>query len=367
LTGFCRRRYHPLQIMRTKRSPPAKAGEFWEDAPLPCLVIDRRGRILAANRVAAALLERAPDQLAGLDLQELFEPVRLLASLLRSRKGIASGEAIEGLLARPTGPPLPVALRLQRSGAASRPGRLIAWVADRSATQELQRRLERSEKLSAMAIVAGKVAHEIRSPLNSIFLNSDLLQERVRRMRGPQAQRLLHYCRVLEEEVDRLNEIVESYLALARLAGGERQVIDIEDFLRVLVADVTAEHERRQIAVVTAFRARPASLRVNPRQVRRVFLNLFANSRDAMKGGGVITLSTEDSPAGYRITVSDTGEGIPPEALSRLSTPFTTLKENGSGLGLFLAREILQHHGGRLEIQSIQGEGTSVLLTLPYA
>ena len=98
-----------------------------------------------------------------------------------------------------------------------------------------------------------------------------------------------------------------------------------------------------------------------------MLLNLFANSRDAMKAGGAITVSTEDSPAGYRITVSDTGEGIPPEALSRLSTPFTTLKENGSGLGLFLAREILQHHGGKLEIQSIQGEGTSVILTLPYA
>ena len=238
---------------------------------------------------------------------------------------------------------------------------------DRTEVQELQRRLERSEKLSAMAIVAGKVAHEIRSPLNSIFLNSDLLQERVRRTRGPQAERLRHYCRVLEEEVERLNEIVESYLALARLAGGERQETLVEVFLRGFVDEVAAENARREIAVGTAFRARPVTLQVNQRQLRRVLLNLFANSRDAMKAGGAITVSTEDSPAGYRITVSDTGEGIPPEALSRLSTPFTTLKENGNGLGLFLAREILQHHGGRLEIQSIQGEGTSVILTLPYA
>jgi two-component system, NtrC family, sensor histidine kinase HydH len=352
--------------MRTSKTSPASPGESWLTAPLPCLLIDRRGRIHAANPAAATLLETEGPALAGRELQELFAPVPPLAALLRSRTSPVFGEPVEGTLARPAGAPRPVALRLQRLGA-GRGGRMLAWVLDRSEVLELQRRLERSEKLSAMAIVAGKVAHEIRSPLNSIFLNSDLLQERVRRTRGPQAERLRHYCRVLEEEVERLNEIVESYLALARLADGERQETAVDDFLRRFVAEVAPENARRDIAVGTAFRARPATLRVNQRQLRRVLLNLFANSRDALKGGGAITVSTEDSPAGYRITVSDTGEGIPPEALSRLTTPFTTLKENGSGLGLFLAREILQHHGGRLEIQSIQGEGTSVILTLPYA
>jgi signal transduction histidine kinase len=352
--------------MRIAKSPPATAGECWLNAPLPCLVIDRRGLVHAANPAAAALLETEAQVLAGREILELFSPVPQLAALLRSRKTLLSGEPIEGLLARTSGAPRPVGLRLQRLGS-GRGGLLLVWLIDRAEVEELQRRLERSEKLSAMAIVAGKVAHEIRTPLNSIFLNSDLLQERVRRTRGPQAERLRHYCGVLEEEVERLNEIVESYLALARLAGGERQETPVEEFLQGFVAEVGPENARRGIAVGTAFRARPVTLRINQRQLRRALLNLFANSRDALKGGGAITVSTEDSRAGYRITVSDTGEGIPPEALSRLSTPFTTLKENGSGLGLFLAREILQHHGGRLEIQSIQGEGTSVILTLPYA
>ncbi len=353
--------------MAPRSASPQAPGTSWEQAPVPCLLIDRAGRIAGANPAAAALLERERGALAGRELRELFAPAQHLASFLRSRRAVATGEPIEGTLLRPGSPPAPVSLRLQRAAPAGRGVRLLCWIDDRAEVHELQRRLERSERLSAMAIVAAKVAHEIRSPLNSIFLNSDLLQERVRRLRGPQGLRLRHYCTVLEEEVERLNEIVESYLALSRLAGGERQATEIEPFLREFVAGASADLARRGVVLATAFRARPARLRLNQRQMRRVLLNLLANSSDAIRGTGFVTVSTADSPAGYRITLSDTGEGIAPEALSRLTTPFTTHKENGSGLGLFLAREIVEQHGGRLEIQSIRGEGTSVVLTLPYA
>lgn len=344
----------------------ANAAELWQHAPVACLLLDRGGRIHDANAAALALSGRGAKELVGLDLAELFSPPGPLAAGLRSRASGPRRPRLDGTLSRPGLGDLPVGLRLHPLPGA-RPARLLAWLADHAEEHRLRGRLERSERLSAMAIVAGKVSHEIRSPLNSIFLNNDLLQERVRRMRGPQGQRIMHYCRVLEEEVERLNEIVESYLALARLAGGDRQPTDVGALLESFAAEVGPDNQARSIILVTALRARPALLQVNQRQFRRVLLNLLANSRDAMKSGGVITMSTEDTPQGYRVTVSDTGEGIPPEALSRLTTPFTTYKENGSGLGLFLAREIVQQHGGRLEIQSVQGEGTSVLITLPYA
>ncbi len=341
--------------MSAKPTPPPTAGELWEDAPLPCLVIDRRGRIDAANRAAAALLERGAPRLAGADLHEQFSPARPLApcSLAQGepRQRHHRGTDRSPLRTVPARGVAPPALDGPPAGArgCSRGGSTAAR------TRELERRLARSEKLSAMAIVAGKVAHEIRSPLNSIFLNSDLLQERVRRMGGPQAQHLLRYCRVLEEEVERLNEIVESYLALARLAGGERQATDAEDFLRRLVADVAAEHERREIAIVTAFRARRrtcGSTRGKCGGCSSISSPTLARRHEGRRPHQPSPPRTP--PPANRITVSEHGEGIPPEALSRLSTPFTTLKENGSGLGLFLAREILQDHGGRLEIQSLQ-------------
>ena len=184
-------------------------------------------------------------------------------------------------------------------------------------------------------------------------------------MRGAQAQKLRRYVAILQEEVERLNEVVRSYLSLSRLAGGDREPTLTADFLDDFIEEIRDEYHRHRISIATAFRARQREVMLNRRQFRRVMLNLFSNCRDAIKNGGVITVSTEDTADSFRITVSDTGEGIPPESLSRLTTPFTSLKANGSGLGLYLVREIVERHGGRIDIQSLQGEGTSVIITLP--
>jgi nitrogen-specific signal transduction histidine kinase len=220
---------HPVHIMSTAPSTRTAADESWEHAPLPCLLLDRLGRIHAANRAAASLLEREPASLLVSNILELFSPASPLDVILRSPQAFAAGDPVDGQLVLAAGPPRPVRLQAQWSSSARREG-LLVWIHDRSDVQNLQRRLERSKKLSAIAIVAGKVSHEICSPLNAIFLTKDLLQERVRCMRGPQGQRLLHYCRVLEEEVERLNKIVERYLTLARLAGGECRKTDSEEF-----------------------------------------------------------------------------------------------------------------------------------------
>ena len=214
--------------MSTAPSPRTAAEESWEHAPLPCLLLDRLGRIHAANRAATSLLERELASLLGSNILALFSPAAPLTALLRSTKAFAASNPIDCKLVLAAGSSLSVSLRVQRWSAAR--GGLLVWIQDRSEVQNLQRRLERSEKFSAIAIVAGKVSHELRSPLNAIFLTSDLLQERVHRMRGLHGQRIQHFCRILEEEVERLNKIVESYLALARLASGERQETDFEEF-----------------------------------------------------------------------------------------------------------------------------------------
>jgi signal transduction histidine kinase len=338
---------------------------YWGNAPVPCVVLDRKGRIITVNSAAAALLERDIAGPWGIDVKDLLSPSTAVHDQLRSRRKDRFKEEIQVMLKPFKGEEIPVGIRIQRLSVFKGGIHTVLWLRDNRELHELRRRLERSEKLSAVAIVAGKVAHEIRTPLNSIFLNNDLLLERVEKMRGVQAQKLRRYVGILQEEVDRMNEVVGSYLSLARLAGSDRRSTPVEQFLEEFIDEVREEYSRRQITITSVFRTRRRRLTLNQRQFRRVMLNLFSNSRDAMKGGGVITVSTEDSAGEFRLTVSDTGEGIQPEVLSRLTTPFTSYKSNGSGLGLYLVREIVEHHGGRLDISSLQGEGTSVIIALP--
>jgi signal transduction histidine kinase len=338
---------------------------FMRDAPLPCLLVNRQARVAVCNAAAASLLGAEPETLTGSLVDDFFQPSGALHSQLLSRKGSPPPPVLKGRIISASGTSTPVTAQARRLETGSRRVYYQIWIHDESALHDMKARLERSEKLSAMAIVAGKVAHEIRTPLNSIFLNNDLLQARVDRMRGVQGKKLRRYIAILQEEVERMNEIVQSYLSLSQLAGGDREATLTEELLGGFIEEVREDYGRRRISIATAFRARQREVTLNRRQFRRVMLNLFSNCQDAMQSGGVITVSTEDTSDSYRITVSDTGDGIPPEALSRLTTPFTSLKSNGTGLGLYLVREIVERHGGRLDIQSLQGAGTSVIITLP--
>lgn len=340
---------------------------FLEDAPVPYFLVDRKGNILNAGKAAAAILNHESRALPGMNIADLFDDTTDLFSRLRARKAERRSSPCEAAVSLPGGKLLPVTVRLQRFSSAEGRPRYIAWLDDRSEIEELKHRLVRSEKLSAMAIVAGKVAHEIRSPLNAIFLNNDLLQEKVEKLRGTQGRGLRRYVVILQEEVERLNEVVRSYLSLARLAGGDREPTELGAFLEEYIGEVQTDYRQRHgIKFVTALRTGKRRLSLNRRQFRRVLRNLFANSRDAMKDGGVITVSSEALSRSCRINVSDTGEGIVPEVLSGLATPFTSHKANGTGLGLYLVREIIEQHGGRFDIRSLKGEGTSVIITLPF-
>jgi len=294
-----------------KEVPPSfkECEAFLQNASPPCFFLDRKGRILSVNAAFEHLFQHSSDSLCGRAIEEFISPSDSFLRRMKQRKEVDSREETVVILDLPGGKKVPVSICLQRLRTGARKTNFILWIQDVSELRELRTRLEHSEKLSAMAIVAGKVAHEIRTPLNSIFLNNDLLQEKVEKMRGAQGRKLRRYIGILQEEVERLNEVVRSYLSLARLVGSDRQSTDLSLFLTEFISDVREEYSGFQITVATSFRASGGKLPLNRRQFRRVMLNLFANSRDAIKRGGVITVSTEDTRGGMRITISDNGPG----------------------------------------------------------
>ena len=221
--------------------------------------------------------------------------------------------------------------------------------------------LLRSERLAAIGRIAAQITHEIRNPLSSISLNAEELGERLRD--GPQAA----LCDAIVREVDRLAAVTEEYLRFARLPKPQPVRADVNEAVRDLLDFVRPELKAGGVQLEQSLAASVPEVLVDVGQLRQLLLNLVRNAREAMPAGGALRVSTALAAGFVAIAVQDAGPGIPPERLQRIFDPFFTTKERGTGLGLALAQEIAQEHGGQLTCQSALGAGTTFTLRLPAA
>ena len=230
--------------------------------------------------------------------------------------------------------------------------------------------LMRAEQLAAVGRISAQIVHEVRNPLSSIGLNVELLQDAVERATFASSEdsgEVKELLTSVTREVDRLAEVTEHYLRMARTP---RPDLDQHDVTAVLdgVLDFSREElERAGVEVVRDFAPDTPAVLADEGQLRQVFLNLLRNSREAMPGGGRLTVATRPLEHDVEVTVKDTGQGISDEARRHLFEPFFTTKEGGTGLGLAVSQQILQAHGGSLACQSIPGQGTAFVLRLPRA
>jgi signal transduction histidine kinase len=237
-------------------------------------------------------------------------------------------------------------------------------MAQRLAARERELRAQgeallRSERLAAIGRIAAQITHEIRNPLSSISLNAEELGER-----APQAREL---CDAIVREVDRLTAITEEYLRFARLPKPQMQRADLNDTVRDLLEFVRPELDAARVRVTTSLSPALPRVHADVAQLRQLLLNLLRNAREAMGSGGTLHVVTRGGEASVEVEVRDSGPGIPPERLARIFDPFFTTKERGTGLGLAMAQEIAQEHGGQLSCESVPGQGTSFTLRLPAA
>jgi signal transduction histidine kinase len=237
-------------------------------------------------------------------------------------------------------------------------------MAQRLAARERELRAQgeallRSERLAAIGRIAAQITHEIRNPLSSISLNAEELGER-----APQAREL---CDAIVGEVDRLAAITEDYLRFARLPKPQLQRADLNDTVRDLLEFVRPELDAGGLEVRLSLSPELPRVLADVAQLRQLLLNLLRNAREAMPSGGRLWVATRGGEASVEVEVRDSGPGIPAERLTRIFDPFFTTKERGTGLGLAMAQEIAQEHGGQLSCESTPGQGTAFTLRLPAA
>jgi signal transduction histidine kinase len=223
--------------------------------------------------------------------------------------------------------------------------------------------LRRAERLAAVGRISAQITHEIRNPLNAIGLNAELLAEELEAGKAPEEARQL--VDAISREVDRLNGVAEEYLTFARLPRPSLGRMDLNEVVGSLLGFLAPELKAAGVEVVRELAPGALGVRADEGQLRAVFLNLLRNSREAMPGGGRVTVRTRRSGEAVEAEVADTGGGIPPEVVTRIFEPFYSTKERGTGLGLAFVHQVLTEHGGTIRCESAAGRGTTFTLRFP--
>jgi signal transduction histidine kinase len=224
-----------------------------------------------------------------------------------------------------------------------------------------RRRVE-EEKLAALGTATARILHQIKNPLQTIVLHADILQdERI----VSEAHQRREVCEAIVGESQRLVAMLDELSVYASGARRtlNRRVVRLDDLVRQV-----AEVEVREGLMLDASGISPASVHGDAYYLRQVFENLVRNAREAMAEHDrtpQLWISLSRGGGQAEVRVRDNGPGIPPEKLQEIFQPFVSTKGKGMGLGLAICREIVEGHGGRLDVESTPGKGTTFTVTLP--
>jgi signal transduction histidine kinase len=229
------------------------------------------------------------------------------------------------------------------------------------AIEAARARLVQSEKLAALGQLSATIAHEVRNPLAVIRSAAQSLGESVA-AGDAEAERA---CRFITAEIDRLTSVVGSLLAFARPLRLELRPIAVDELFDAALLLAGPDLTREQVRVARA--AAPVRVQADVDLVRQVLVGLLVNAVEAAGRNGEITLDAVRREGTVEIAVADSGPGVPAELRTRIFEPFFTTRARGTGLGLPIARQIAEAHGGKLEVDDRRGGGARFTLRLPAA
>jgi two-component system, sporulation sensor kinase E len=257
------------------------------------------------------------------------------------------------------------------------------------ATETRQKTFEaiESERVQALTLLAASVAHEIGNPLNALHIHLQLMERELKKAgRAPRAEgresgtaghvsgsrsstldlrRMEQYLDVAKGEINRLDYIITQFLQAIRPVAPQLRPASLNDVVEKTLDLLQPELANRGLTVTTKMARRLPAAPLDVTQLQQVLVNLIKNAMQAMTRGGTLTLQTGEGADGVWVSVADTGGGIPEEQINRIFEPFFTTKKRGTGLGLMIVQRIVRAHGGRIELESHPGRGTTFRVWLP--
>ena len=254
---------------------------------------------------------------------------------------------------------------------------IASTIAQRVKIQQTIDALVESERMATLGRLVRTIAHEVRNPLGSIRLGTQLLQYNETEDNAQDDtdanriqlsyKEIKEYTAIIIKEVDRLNRFVEQLLAFSKPAMELAKACDINRLLDNSLAICRPELEQHEIAVIKKYDTDCPQLNINEDGITQVLLNLFYNAIEAMSTGGTLTVQTTYQPEAktVQVRVQDDGPGIPPDDIRKLFDPFYTTKQKGTGLGLYISQKIVVEHRGNIEIDPNTKVGTAFVMSLP--
>ncbi len=373
------------------------------EPPALCMVVTdlterkRKDELIAAGRLATSILESAAEAIAVCDeagkiihvndaLKELcccnplFQPFDL-ALPLEMNDGVANFSesfsifdvlkggtlrAKEVRFRRPNGNSVPLLLTAAQIKASSGVIGCVLNMTDITERKEAQQAVLRSEKLASVGRMASTIAHEINNPLETIGQAVYLA------LTDPEtSQQAKAYLTLAEQELERVTHITRQTLSFHR-ENNTPQLIDLQESVESILKLFAARLKSREIAVTTRY-LNISRIRSFGGEIQQIVSNLLSNSLDATPNSGRIEFRLTPSIGKngsrlVRFTIADTGSGIPPERLAKIFEPFYTTKEVvGTGLGLWVTKQIVEKRGAKIRVRSKLGSGTVFSITFPAA
>jgi len=216
-----------------------------------------------------------------------------------------------------------------------------------------------------LAQLASSLAHEIKNPLSVIRMNMELLAEDFDASDTPQDHRALGKMQVVQDQCTRLEKLLNDFIKFARLRELELAPGSLNEQIE-LVLDLFAPQASEQgVEIIRYLDNKLPGIRLESQTLHAALLNLVKNAIEAMPNGGELTAITRQTRDGVALDLIDSGCGMAAATAGRMFEAFFTTKEGGSGLGLLLARKVVEAHGGRIGVQSEQGRGTKFILEFP--
>jgi signal transduction histidine kinase len=228
-----------------------------------------------------------------------------------------------------------------------------------------QAMLARTDRLAAVGTLAAGIAHEIRNPLVAVQTFVQLLPEQID---DPEFRTT--FLDLTNSELARVSTLINDLMTFARPAPATLDEAQVNEVAEQIVRLLTGQAKKSDITLTAQLSPEIPPFIVDQGQIKQVFMNLVMNAMQATPAGGAVTISTSlvceaEGQAWCVIEVQDTGSGIPPEQKEQIFDPFFTTKETGVGLGLFITHQIIEEHGGSIQVESGVGRGTRFLIRLP--